>query len=47
MIDVGAAAYAQLQKVKGHSLDSVENSGNIRNVSFWIDDCYYYSMFSY
>jgi RecQ-mediated genome instability protein 1 len=31
VIDVGAAAYAQLQKIKGHSLDNVENSGNIRN----------------
>ena len=37
LIDVGAAAYAQLQKIKGHSLDSVENSSNRRNVSFWLD----------
>lgn len=32
VIDVGVAAYAQLQKLKGHSVDSVENSSNKRNV---------------
>lgn len=36
LIDVGVAAYAQLQKLKGHSLDSIENSGNKRNVGVMV-----------
>lgn len=32
VINVGVPAYGQLQKLKGHSIDSVENSGNKRNV---------------
>lgn len=29
LIDVGAAAYAQLQKIKGQSLDDVESKKNV------------------
>ena len=36
VVDVGTAAYAQLQKIKGRSLDGVENSGNRRTVSFFL-----------
>ena len=33
LIDVGAAAYAQLQKIKGQSIDSVENKKNVCSVT--------------
>ena len=39
VVDVGTAAYAQLQKIKGRSLDGVENSGNRRTVSFFSREC--------